>query len=1502
MKLKLLFFSIFIALFYTTTHAQTPGLIYKPSSTEFGKSVLDPNGDGFTSSTVNGFINSDFGVESELAMNAIPVFDIEPSNDTSTGSNGGHTDIISSNSQQSCYILKRTVNAVDYIVVRFRIGNASTASKGYSLLIDSDGLFGTALSSTNLGFDREISFESGNNGRIAVYKHELDNQAQLLASFDVNAYSQRSIALSTEDGNADYFYDFFVPLSTLEVFDPVRFTAVSSINSGSAVLGNISDFNGVNDELYKNNSLFIQQLLIDSFPSINYEDLGEDFETSSWVFQTNTPIVDQGLAPTSTTITGSSIEKDATVIDVLQDGELIGSTTVTNNTWSLTGVSNLNSGDLITATALAEGKSVSGQSSPVQVAISQVCFTNAPTNLVRGNQQTITGVWSQNGVDPTGNAIKIQLFEQNVTTNEIFIRPDNSVFVQPDGTWSMSITDAQNVFNNKTYAVKAIQVASGCESGLSNLSAKTNGGSGVLTSAPQITTSNLTTTLAPQTVSVTNTDAQAAFIYLYVNGVQVRSTSNTVAANATVDFSILGLTENAEVTSRAQVPLAEYWLSNNSNSVNVQLEDPEVSSIPSIFRAITAGTEKSISGSSLEPEGTEIRIFNNTVEIATTTVSVFGTWEVTGLTLTTGDQLTATAKASSKLESLQSETVVVISNLPSSPSLTGPISFGVSQILGTGGIPGELTLILVDGQSIGSVNAESNGDWTFSVENTEDVYRNATVSAVNQVNNIRSNPSNTVLVSGVTDFKFSLVNGDPIPSTLNSGESIQVKILAQACSGSTCTTVTEFNSPVNLASSAVLTPQGITSNFTNGELVLDLIIGGSGNIEVLATNPRDPLAFGNFEVSVNPALWIGGTNTDFSTPANWSQNYVPKTGAAILFDSSVQNNCVMANDLVLSSIDFNSEAHEYKFDLNQKALSLRGALINSNQDKSLIVSGAAKLNLLSSLSDFEIYFSENASLDQFSINTSRSTISLKSPLRVTSLVHLKQGRLVTNALLTFGVTPPAEGEILKEAYVLYESGSIDGDVNVEKFYPAKRAFRMLTSPVNGGSIYENWQNAGLNIAGMGTHITGESGSVGSLNPTTGIDYTQTGNPSFFSFNSATGWEAITNTKAVTLQSGVPYRLMIRGDRTIDLTSNEAPPTETTLVSTGALELGSKIQTFPSATSGTTTFTFVANPYQSRIDISELLKNNTNTNSSQFWVWDPMVNTRGSFVLIDQLTGDGTTTPSTSTATKFIEPGQAFFIQSTESSPSLQFSETIKAITTSLNRSQSTSNNLMQALLELKDADDQVIDGIRLRFSPEADNAVETSDISKIGNMDENLASINNTSLLSIQHRALPQENEVIPLFTNNWRNENYSFTAHLNNFEATEVYLIDNYLSTEIILEDGNNYTFSVDPSISESVSTQRFALRFGAESLNTINSEKIDFSLYPNPAKDLVNIKTNLTNGSEVEIKIYTMQGQELISTHFALENGAIQIDVSRLNSGVYNVQLIEEKGSVVQTKFVKH
>ncbi|NGZ90168.1 T9SS type A sorting domain-containing protein, partial [Psychroflexus maritimus] len=136
---------------------------------------------------------------------------------------------------------------------------------------------------------------------------------------------------------------------------------------------------------------------------------------------------------------------------------------------------------------------------------------------------------------------------------------------------------------------------------------------------------------------------------------------------------------------------------------------------------------------------------------------------------------------------------------------------------------------------------------------------------------------------------------------------------------------------------------------------------------------------------------------------------------------------------------------------------------------------------------------------------------------------------------------------------------------------------------------------------------------------------------------------------------------------------------------------------------------------------------------------------------------------------------------------------------------------------------------------------------------------------------------------------------------TTAVYLVDDYLGTETLLEDGQTYSFNVDESISESVASLRFSLKFDTETMGVEDEDNKLFSLYPNPAKEVVNIQTSLALGTTVEVEIYNMLGQQVYTAKHELKSPSLEVDVSAFNTGVYSVKLTDEAGNKQSTQLIK-
>lgn len=493
--------------------------------------------------------------------------------------------------------------------------------------------------------------------------------------------------------------------------------------------------------------------------------------------------------------------------------------------------------------------------------------------------------------------------------------------------------------------------------------------------------------------------------------------------------------------------------------------------------------------------------------------------------------------------------------------------------------------------------------------------------------------------------------------------------------------------------------------------------------------------------------------------------------------------------------------------------------------------------------------------------------------------------------------------------------SITGNVTVERYITSKRAFRFLSSSVTTTDfIFENWQISGGNTPLRGTHITGPS-----ANPATnGLDDTATNNPSMFTFdNTATGaqggsagaWEAVTNTRTTSLEQGVPYLLMVRGDRTIDLTNNNATPTQTTLSATGELFAGTSIL---DATLGDqelsnqpTYFSLVANPYQAVVDLNQVARNNV---TNFFYVWDASIGGSsgyGGYVTYDF--GTGLNNVIGSDVNQYIAPGMSFFIQNdNSSSPEIIFEEQDKAT----NQAEVTIFNdnpyfyINMGLYSSADFQNgsTVKDAVLMVFSQNYTTEGSSEDADKLFNFGDNIAIVNN-GLKSIDLQNVPLVGHEIELNVSNYTESNYTFYFDVENKpEDLEVFLVDNFLNTETKIFDNFPLDFTVDTSIPSSSVENRFNLIFKNTTLGV--EENIfgsGFSLYPNPTQDANFSIRSPGLKNDVVIEIRNLLGQQVLLENITVEEEEVKVNAENLSTGVYLIKLSQDNKVFTEKLIVK-
>ncbi|MCW3091317.1 MAG: type sorting protein [Ferruginibacter sp.] len=534
--------------------------------------------------------------------------------------------------------------------------------------------------------------------------------------------------------------------------------------------------------------------------------------------------------------------------------------------------------------------------------------------------------------------------------------------------------------------------------------------------------------------------------------------------------------------------------------------------------------------------------------------------------------------------------------------------------------------------------------------------------------------------AGVATFVSSTL------SAANNGQSLKIDSL----SNGSCTASSPFSLMINVQST--VTWRGInSSDWFDAQ-------NWCGGIPVSSTNIIIPASAINFPVLT------GGSGSVRKIRINIGAS-VTVTGGKLCVSDSIINNGI-----------FNASAGTIEFNGSAPQPVIKGSWFKNNSIGGLIANNINGLAISSVPADFlSILDSLTFGADNITLNTGDNLILGSTVTRTARVADITNRGAYTNT-------------------------HISGQATVQRYFPALRAWRLVTSPLsNTGSISSNWQNGGINVPGKGTLVTGPA-AVPSAN---GLDISPNNSSSM---KYGVSLSPVLNTKT-TLLSGnsvsaanIGYFLFVRGDRdpanTNGITSNI-----TTLSSKGNLQTGQQIF---AADPFFRAFTLVGNPYASPVNFSMVQRSNV---ENMFYVWDPKLNSVGGYILVSYSPADSTyspTPPSPSGQDSIIQSSQAFFIQTNaDGAASIEFNESNKTAKNNLGMFRPTgkainSSQTLRINLYVPNTDNSstLADGTLAEFYTGGNAAVDIKDPLKFTNTGENVSLMRNTKSLAIERRPL----------------------------------------------------------------------------------------------------------------------------------------------------------------------
>lgn len=80
-------------------------------------------------------------------------------------------------------------------------------------------------------------------------------------------------------------------------------------------------------------------------------------------------------------------------------------------------------------------------------------------------------------------------------------------------------------------------------------------------------------------------------------------------------------------------------------------------------------------------------------------------------------------------------------------------------------------------------------------------------------------------------------------------------------------------------------------------------------------------------------------------------------------------------------------------------------------------------------------------------------------------------------------------------------------------------------------------------------------------------------------------------------------------------------------------------------------------------------------------------------------------------------------------------------------------------------------------------------------------------------------------------------------------------------------------------------------------NNETLDLVVYPNPVKDILNIKLNSDNDLPLRFELYSLEGKLIHSENFNLGSNVSTINFKQFEAGIYILKAISTEKSFVKS-----
>lgn len=738
----------------------------------------------------------------------------------------------------------------------------------------------------------------------------------------------------------------------------------------------------------------------------------------------------------------------------------------------------------------------------------------------------------------------------------------------------------------------------------------------------------------------------------------------------------------------------------------------------------------------------------------------------------------------------------------------------------------------------GLTNTSTPGTYTFYAANF-----NGTCESDRVAVNFFIRPQSiapTTHVSSVT----STCAGSPVTLTQTGGQ------LGQGATwrwytDPACTPASLVGSSTAANASLVVNPTVPTTYYVRAE-------GGSTPCSPVNT----PVTAIGVTIAINPTGYWVGNNTSWNDASNWCGGIPSASTNIIIPDYGTSGNYPIIPAGYTASANNITLAGNARLTINNSGrLNLLGTLTNNG---TILNRGELALTGTGAQAFPGAGTGTIAYMNQLTVDKTAGTTTIDQPLTIAGTLLPTRGAVVVNQPITIRSTNDTTARVGIVGTGVTITYGTNGRFVVERYIPARRAWRLLTSPVTGTtsqSINAAWQEGvtrwPMGVAtlasnpnpGYGTHISGGTQA-------NGYDQNVNGNASIRYFNN--GWVNLptsTSLHSLKVTDHRAYMLFVRGSRALNMAQGTfATPDNTTLRSHGQINVANASPV--SVTSNG--LTLVGNPFASAINFKQLATNNGFLNDAarnRFYLWDPtLAGTRnvGAFVTVayNTVTGNYDRTIFTNGVNYTtaggnqgiddqgtIQSGLGFFMNFGSTNTTVNFAENVKVAgsTPAVFRPGPQVRTTLKTVLATGET--YVNDGVLVIFHPVFSNDVDQNDVEKVNNFTENLSLMQGGQHLAIERRKPVQAGDTLHLRLRNLTINNFQFEFAPDSMTnpTLAAFLGDRHLNTEtpISLTDTSRYNFTIAANPASIWAEDRFYIVFKPSFGSPIPVRFVDIQAY---------------------------------------------------------------------------